>query len=169
MAAILSPARRQLLSPQVDTTCRLVTENGVPFLVDNADFDRISEFRWRAAKCGGATYIRAWAKGRHLYLHRLVLGLDCGELGDHINGDPTDNRRANLRRATHSQNAINRHRGVRRRFRGVWKCNGRWAAKVRAYGRQYHLGVFDTPRAAAVAYNRVIRRLHGEFAVLNEV
>jgi hypothetical protein len=55
-------------------------------------------------------------------MHRMVLQVPKGKAVDHINGDGLDNRKANLRIATLSQNSANRKRLDRQtwsRFKGV--------------------------------------------------
>lgn len=87
---------------------------------------------------------------------------------DHINCNPADNRIANLRLATASENQRNKrayannksgHKGV------TWYApNRRWVAKIRLHGRLYHLGYFDDVDLAAAAYREAAIRMHGDFA-----
>lgn len=90
---------------------------------------------------------------------------------DHVNGDTLDCRRVNLRLATRSQNAANRHREIRSfsRFRGVSPNHrgGKWRATITHQGRRMLLGSFDTEEAAAAAYNEAAVRMFGEFAAPN--
>lgn len=88
---------------------------------------------------------------------------------DHIDGDPLNNQRDNLRLATHSQNQANRGPNGRRRYKGVYRSptQGRWYAKIMADGKQHYLGTFSTAVAAARAYDAAARELHGEFAYQN--
>lgn len=94
-------------------------------------------------------------------LHREILGLadDDPREVDHIDGDPLNNRRSNLRIVTHAQNGQNM---VRTRYagkplssshRGVhWHATRRrWIAAVMVAGRRHHLGYFATEDAAAAA------------------
>lgn len=87
---------------------------------------------------------------------------------DHINGDRTDNRIANLREATRAENMRNRganknntsgHKGV------TWRRDVRkWHARIVVSRRHIRLGHFDTPEAAAEAYEVAANKYHGEFA-----
>ena len=74
---------------------------------------------------------------------------------DHINGVRDDNRIANLREATHTQNHQNRenspknvsgHPGVSRH-----KMAGKWRAQISHFGKYRHLGVFDSIEDAVEA------------------
>jgi hypothetical protein len=92
---------------------------------------------------------------------------------DHINGDSLDNRRANLRLATPSQNAYNRAKIRSKkssRYIGVYfeKATGRWTVKIRiGRGKRLWLGRFNSEIAAARAYDAAAKKYHKEFAVLN--
>lgn len=85
---------------------------------------------------------------------------------DHENGNPDDNRLANLRLATRSQNNANSK--VRRDnasgFKGVQKRRNKWLAYLTANGKQVYLGYHSTPEAAHAAYVAEAARRHGEFA-----
>ncbi len=75
---------------------------------------------------------------------------------DHINQVKDDNRIANLREATASQNMRNRpiFKNNTSGFVGVSldKRAGKWTAKIRVNGRRDHLGYFHTAEAAHEAY-----------------
>jgi hypothetical protein len=90
---------------------------------------------------------------------------------DHINGDKLDNRRANLRVATKTQQRQNQ-RVTRRNtsgFKGVSRISstGRWRARIKVSGRQMPCGVYATAESAALAYDAAAREYFGEFARLN--
>lgn len=82
---------------------------------------------------------------------------------DHINGDRKDNRLANLREATRSENLQNqrRGRGGTSAFLGVsWRPYGKWSAQIYINGRKTSLGCFTTEEAAAAAYLAAKRANH---------
>lgn len=110
-------------------------------------------------------------KKETIYMHRLVLGLTNPKLiGDHINGNTLDNRRANLRIATKSQNAVNRRKKKPKSgYVGVRANGARWQAFHYINKKFHSLGQFDTPQEAAMVYDKIMFELHGEFAVLNGV
>ena len=108
-----------------------------------------------------------------LYLaHRLVwlhvTGVWPAAEIDHINGNPGDNRLANLREATHAENLQNTklQRTNTSGFKGAhWNTrDGKWYAQITADGRWRFLGYFSTPEAAHPAYCAAAREHHGEFA-----
>jgi hypothetical protein len=126
----------------------------------------LAEHRWHLSN----GYVRRsdYSDGRRdLLLHRVILGLTPGDglQGDHIDGNPLDCRRSNLRVATNAQNTQNqRAAGGSSRHRGVaWhKATGKWSAQVRIQGRLVYLGLFADEAAAAEAA-RVYRLAHMPF------
>lgn len=85
---------------------------------------------------------------------------------DHINGDPSDNRFANLREATSSENKANRRvqDTSRSGIKGVRFKNGKWLASVKKDGRSVHLGSFASAEAASAAFACAVKLVRGEFA-----
>jgi hypothetical protein len=83
---------------------------------------------------------------------------------DHISGDVSDDRIANLRDATRSVNAQNMRQASSKNatgFLGVSVVRGRYyAARIAVDGKPRHIGCFDTPEAAHAAYIEAKRRLH---------
>jgi hypothetical protein len=141
-------------------------------IVDDVDFQLVSGIGWSAqrSKHSNTYYARGRYKGKLVLMHRLILGFPPSKI-DHRNGNGLDNRRENLRRATHSQNVRN---GMKRScntsgYIGVHfhKANRKWVAYV---GLRYHvnyLGSFNTAEEAARARDEAAKKLHGEFAKLN--
>jgi hypothetical protein len=146
-------------------------------IVDDEDFETLSVFSWYAHNGNGAIYAvrnsRTWNSGvRHtIRMHRVIVGAAPGEVVDHINGNTLDNRRANLRRCTHTGNSINRKLGKNNSsgYRGVShdRRYGTWRASIRADRKQISLGCFATPEEAAMAYDRAAAVFHGAFARFN--
>lgn len=112
-------------------------------------------------------YRRIRLNGRCYYAHRIawiMQEMPSTKDIDHINGDRTDNRMANLRAATRSQNIFNQRRNDPRK--GVhWNTKRqRWIAQIVCKGEHYWLGEHTTPEAAAQAYRAKAVELFGEFA-----
>lgn len=139
-------------------------------VIDFDDMDRIGRVKW-CAFCVGKKQ-KAWYAIRSVYrpstdswkttfMHNAVIGA----IGvDHKNGDGLDNRKENLRPATHSQNMhgfIRKRLNTTSRFRGVSKTKyGNWIAHIRkpnpSVGRsiRVHLGCFLDEEEAARTYDR---------------
>lgn len=106
---------------------------------------------------GGYAQVSGAIKGRTELLHRWLLGLTVGDglIGDHINGDRYDNRRANLRILTTAESLANTVRTSALGLRGVHQqASGRYRAKGKVGGRQVSLGTYDTAEEAAEVAHR---------------
>jgi hypothetical protein len=141
---------------------------GFVAIVDEADYERASAWTWTSG--GTATAPRPvhhyWEGGKKkkVQLGRWLLNAPADLCVDHINGDPLDNRRCNLRICTPRENSINRRGTLRSNpYRGVRSARHRWRAHIA--GR--HIGSFATAEEAARAYDAAARIEFGEFANLN--
>lgn len=152
-------------------------------LFDLEDYDLIKDYCWnivyihknegnkkeyktarsRTFNCG---------KRKSLSMHRVVLGIDDPSIPiDHINRNPLDNRKANLRICTQHQNTFNSGSRIDDKYKGVFQYRDgvRWVAQIGFNYHTHHLGIFDTPELAALAYNEAALKYYGEFAYLNDV
>ena len=141
-------------------------------LVDDEDYDRVmaaAEPTWRHHQMRHVMY--ASTGHRQRTMHRVVLRLDMGGPAvDHINGDGLDNRKANLRLATNSQNQMNARKhgaNATSSYKGVRLHEGKWQARIKINGVQSNLGHFDTPEVAADAYDLAALKAFGRYARLN--
>jgi hypothetical protein len=153
---------------------------GMTAVVDDEDYARVSRYSWRAKRKrdGRTTYAYATIAsvssrtGRvDVALHRLVMDAPADRQIDHIDGDGLNNRRANLRLATHAQNQANRNKQANNRsgFKGVYKTTGSesWQSILRFNRHNYGIKTCKTKEEAARWYDRAARVVHGEFANLN--
>lgn len=78
-----------------------------------------------------------------------------------------NNRIANLREATAAENQRNRGKNLNNTsgYKGVYwdKPVSKWRAQLSLHRRSVFFGYFDTPEAAARAYQEGARKIHGEF------
>lgn len=120
----------------------------------------------------GRGYLVGQILGKKVKAHRAAWALHYGfwpaELIDHINGDKSDNRIANLREATNSQNLMNRGANVNNKsgLKGVsWdRRKEKWQARISRQFKSRHLGYFATAEEAHSAYREASARLHGEYS-----
>ncbi|MCB4861962.1 HNH endonuclease [Sphingobium sp. PNB] len=118
------------------------------------------------------TYRRVHLGTRDYLSHRIAWLLHYGEWPsldiDHINGISTDNRIANLRKATKSQNSSNRKNyGQTSQYRGVSWHRAGWYAQLKQNQKHILAKHFASEEAAARAYDEAAKVAFGAFAVLN--
>jgi hypothetical protein len=155
---------------------KIYLDEGKWTILDPKDYCRFARFKWCLSgnknKCYAARgQIIGPDNIKIVYLHRLIISVPEGFLVDHINGDSLDNRRANLRPATRSQNQCNKRKrkNTSSQFKGVCfhKQNRKWTAYFDVAGKRIYLGSFDSEIAAAKVYDEAAKKYHGEFARLN--
>lgn len=105
-------------------------------------------------------------------MHRQIIDIPKYLVCDHLNGNGLDNRKANLRPATVSQNLCNRPKTkakTRSIYKGLeWsKTQRKFKARIQINHRKIYLGSFDNELDAARAYDTAARKYHKEFAALN--
>lgn len=148
---------------------------GYVALVDDADYEILSSYRWYALVHSTKTNTRIYAttttskdgKTVSVYMHRMLTGFT---IVDHADSDGLNNQRSNLREVTQSQNLANmrKTRGVSK-FKGVyWSPEDRkWKSKIQKHGKRHTVGSFRDEVDAATAYNFVAFELFGEHARMN--
>lgn len=143
-------------------------------LVDDVDYDKLSRYSWCLAVGGYATGgSKAQRELGHHFMHRVVNNTPKGKITDHIDGNPLNNTRGNLRTVDHSQNLMNARirKNKNSKYKGVWwnKRAGFWYAAIRVNGGSVNLGNFETQREAAIAYNEAATKNFGEYAKINDI
>ena len=165
----LPSAPRKLIVYSIAGVAVVPLTRGAQSIIDPEDAEWVGQHNWCLNNHGRA-YRRSG--GVNVYLSRAVLehlGEDMkGRMGDHINGDPLDNRRANLRACTAAQNSMNQRRRKDNTSgaKGVaWREDRqKYRAFISLNGRYTHLGLFDTPEEAKAAYDAAALKHFGEFA-----
>lgn len=112
---------------------------------------------------------RTGKKLKGFYMHREIAQAQKGDIVDHINYNPLDNRRENLRKVTYRENMFNRYGNKKSSsvYTGVhWHDT---AGKFAAQFNHKHIGYFATEDDAALAYNSVAFAEAGTLAHLNKV
>lgn len=116
-------------------------------------------------------YIQIAINDRLYRAHRLawqyVYGIIPNEI-DHINLNKIDNRINNLRECDSTQNKCNfkMHKDNKSGYKGVSysKLHKKWITQIVVRKKHYHIGLFDCPKDAHLAYCQAAKKYHGEFA-----
>ena len=133
------------------------------FLVDDID-SWVTQYRWNLV---GKGYVARTENGKTIRLHRELFNSEDidGKVVDHINGNPLDNRRQNLRVCTVAENNRN-NKGRSQSTSGVtgvaWR-NNKWRARIKINHKDIHLGVFDNKEDAIKARKEAEVKYFGEF------
>jgi hypothetical protein len=152
-----------------------------PFIVDEKGYVSLCANKYVYSKLKGSTQNRSERK--QYRLHHLVFG--CTNFSnyviDHVDGNPLNNVRSNLRLATTWENSVNsaktksntlsKYKGIfydknrPKPKKGLWKP---WRASIWV-GKKQHKKYSETEKQAALAYNELALKYYGEFARLNVV
>lgn len=132
----------------------MVTENirGELVIFDDCDRHIFDKHKWWVTERGYVlTKVRTDdGKRRSIGLHRVLLGDPIGDV-DHIDRNPRNNKRENLRvcsRAINNKNVPTR-KNKTSKYRGVSKRGNKWQVVVRVNGTIKWLGSFDNEESAA--------------------
>lgn len=148
---------------------------GFVALIDDTDYERVSQFKWSATKTKSNVYaIRKVQKPgggtTSQLLHRFILGVTDRKIDvDHKDHNGLNCQRHNLRKCVRGENDGNRRktRGASK-FKGVsWDSSrARWRACIRIE-KTVHLGYFADEVQAALAYDDAARSRFGVMANCN--
>lgn len=137
--------------------------------ISPSDYDKLIGYKWCLNGMGRVVTGRG---GKTIYMHRLIMNPSRNQWVDHIDGNPLNNHRFNLRLCTKHQNWYNRklNRDNLSGYKGVYqnKKTGRYQAAITFRQIKKSLGTFASAEEAAKAYNNAARRYFGEFANLNK-
>ena len=141
------------------------TTNKQIVLIDFVDLHLLNEGYWGVNSQG---YIHSRINGELVRIHRRIMKPGKNEEIDHINRNPLDNRRDNLRVCTSKENGrnlsikINNQSGVP----GVSKDNksGKWRSRLMLEGKEINLGYYDDFNEAVKARSKAEHKYFGEYA-----
>lgn len=142
-------------------------------IIDESDMELVLSRNWSISK-GNSNYFRVETRinNKLVRLHRFILGITDKKIEvDHINRNPLDNRRENLRLANRNQNMRNikfKDRPNKTGFIGVYKSHGKFRGCLSVDDKTIHVkGAFETAKEAAVERDKLAFKTSGEFAILN--
>lgn len=150
---------------------RIPLTQGKFALVDDGWFEYLNQWKWFFHQGAAARFAAIEIKKRKMILmHRLITTAPNGFDVDHKDGNRLNNQEDNLRVCSHQQNSMNRRKIKHNKtgYKGVRPTSaGRFQAIIGLKGKTICLGTFDSPKDAALAYDKAAPIYHGEFARLN--
>lgn len=158
-----------------DKTYEYLTND--PYLV-KVDF--INNLRKHSSGC--AVFQKTWKKAdggyktETIYLHKLIAEKFLTDtrtreknLVGAKNGNKLDCRLENLAYRSRSVASRKRKTSSKVGYTGVYKENNRYRAVISINRKSIHIGMYATAEEAALAYNRMSRKLYGDEGKLNVV
>ena len=136
---------------------------GREFYFDIEDFEKIKQWSWSVCKDGR---VCGFKDGKRLRMHKLITGTSA-EVIDHIDNNPQNNQKSNLRLSDKQKNNINRKHNKNNivGVKGVSKTkNGLYFSRIMVNGTSKYLGCFSSLEDAKLAREKAEKNIFGEFA-----
>lgn len=150
-----------LTQPSDQTIKYIPLTKGKVAIVDSDDYARLIQFNW----CYGVAYALRSINNKNFFMHHAIIGLPtAGMVVDHINKNPLDNRKANLRFATIQQNYYNTdyNHKLKQKDHSIYFCPGRkfpWRVDISHEGKRYPGGYFATHTEALAKRNTILKNI----------
>ena len=145
---------------------------GLAAIVDVESYfkHKLRDYIWTLDKVGYVV-ARDTKRKKPVSIHRIVAGNTTRNHTDHINQNPFDNRKENLRICNAVENNFNTGLRVDNKsgYKNVRKANKKFVCTMRIQTNKQYFGCYEKPEMAALAYNIVIKLISPEFAVLNDI
>lgn len=144
-------------------------DKGNYFIIDIEDFDKIKEYRWYKNDSGyWIAQMYPDGKRKLIRMHRFIMNAEKKDTIDHINRNPSDNRKSNLRFCTKHQNGMNTslQEGSKSSVIGVnyYKASDCWEVHIGYKGKSIYLGHFKNIEEAIKIRLQAEKEYFGEFA-----
>lgn len=152
----------------------LELSQGFKTYVDDEDYDHLNQWKWYYHK--GRAVRGQWHKcpvcvREKIYMARYLMKCPPHLFVDHIDGNPLNNTKRNLRICTKAQNCQNRKKrnSSPYKYKGAYFYDGKWVSSIGYKNKSIFIGRFNNDIDAAIAYNKKAIELFGEFAKLNDI
>lgn len=152
-----------------DYSIQIKTSKGQKIIIDPDDFEKCAKYSWCISKTG---YAVANIRGKVTKMHRYILGIkDPNIVIDHINRNPLDNRKENLRLCTPRENSRNTSVSKNNKTKclgiSIVKKTGKYRARIMVNGKEINLGRYDNIEDAKKVRKEAEMKYFKEFAPIN--
>lgn len=139
------------------------TKKGEQFLIDEDDLNKVKDYNIYIDN----GYVHITKRDKHYRLHRFLMNPKKNDVIDHINRNPVDNRKENLRICSQSENSRNNSisKNNKSGVAGVsfGKKENKWKAYIKFNKKHIHLGCYDDFNEAVKARKEAEIKYFGEF------
>lgn len=154
-----------------DDVVEVISTNGIPFYIDKCDEALVRTYKWHV--CTNQNGYHVVMNSARVKLYTLLLGAKPGTEVDHIDLNPLNNCRNNIRITTHQENQIN-HPLQSNNSSGVsgvsyYPPRGKYRARIKIGQHDIHLGYYPTFQHAVQARNVGMECMFGEYGRYNDV
>ena len=138
-------------------------------LIDDDDYEKLSKIKLYVNATG---HVRVCINGKMVGIHRNILNVMSKRLVvDHIDGNPLNNQKHNLRICEQLYNSKNKriNKNNTSGYKGVHFSNNysKWCSTIKTNYKNIFLGHYKTKEEAVKAYDNAVKKYHGEFGVTN--
>jgi hypothetical protein len=134
-------------------------------LLDEEDYEDLRHYKWHVSRVNKYNIARAYISEvqKYIALHTLIMKPPKGFVVDHINHNPLDNRRSNLRIVTQHQNTLNRtpDRSLSP-YTGVFPGTRGFYVEIKKSGKKYRITWFNNAEEARDVHRRLLEFLIGK-------
>jgi hypothetical protein len=156
----------------------IILTQGKVALVDDEDYDFLMQWKWYALHSHKDIYyarrnryftVDGVRKHTVVFMARAIMNPPANMQVDHIDHNPLNNQKSNLRICCYLENNRNASKRINAstQYKGVLHVGNRIRAYIGINNKNKHLGSFKTEEDAARAYDKKAKELFGEFANLN--
>jgi hypothetical protein len=128
-------------------------------IIDIEDINKIKKYKWCFSK---NNRVSTKINNHTLYLHQLIMNTKGI---DHINGNPLDNRKSNLRKCTHQQNRMNNKifKNNTSGYKGIYFVYNKYSVQICVNYKQIYLGLFKKLEDAIEARQKAEIKYFGDY------
>lgn len=143
----------------------ITTASGTKIIADSEDYEKLSKYSWCISK---TNYAVANINGKVTKMHRYILNINGNEIVDHKNGNTLDNRKANIRLCTLTENARNRKIVNKYGCSGIKETkSGNFYTRITVNGKEIYLGTYKTLDEAIAARTQAESKYYGDYSPRN--